>query len=131
VIRAIRADGIEVVGHLGLLPQTATSFKQQGNTPEDAERIMNEARAVANAGACAIVLEHIPEQLGALVSQSIADVPIIGIGAGKKVDGQVLVIHDALGMHPFKCPPFAHKFADLYAQGVRGLELYVKDVQGL
>jgi len=129
VIRAIRSEGIEVIGHLGLLPQTATSFRQQGQSPEEAERIVNEARAVAEAGVCALVLEHIPERLGALVSQSIRDVPTIGIGAGKLVDGQVLVLHDALGLHPFKLPPFAHKFADLYAQGVLGLQLYVKETQ--
>ena len=128
-IETLRREGIEVVGHLGLLPQTATSFKQHGQSPEEAERLLIDARQFAQAGAFALVLEHIPERLGALVSQGIPHVITIGIGAGNMTDGQVLVLHDALGMHPFKLPPFAHKFADLYARGVDGLVLYAESVR--
>lgn len=129
VIKNLSLHGIPVVGHLGLLPQSATSFKQQGQSPEDASRIMKESQNVVDAGAFAIVLEHIPETLGALISQGIASAPTIGIGAGKFVNGQVLVLHDALGMHPFRLPPFATRHANLYAEGVAGLERYAASVR--
>jgi len=129
VIEALIRNNISVVGHLGLLPQTATSFKQQGQSSEEAEKILTDARAIAQLGIIALVLEHIPERLGYLVSQALPSIPTIGIGAGKLVDGQVLVLHDALGMHPYKVPPFAHKFTDLYAQSVEALKCYVQAVR--
>lgn len=127
VIRHLRAHEIEVVGHLGLLPQTATSFKQKGNTPEDARKIQEDAQALDALGLTALVLEHVPESLGALIAQGIS-APVIGIGAGRQVDGQVLVLHDALGMHPFKIPPFATRFANLWEQGVEGMRRYADAV---
>lgn len=129
IIAALKKNNIPVVGHLGLLPQSATSFKQQGQSPEEAQRILQEARDVASAGVCCLVLEHIPESLGALISQALHDVPTIGIGAGREVNGQVLVLHDALGLHPFKIPPFAQKFSDLYSEAVLGMQKYVESVQ--
>lgn len=129
VLENLRRHGIDVVGHLGLLPQTATSFRQQGTSPEEASRILHEAKLVAQAGAFALVLEHIPEELASLISQGIPGIPTIGIGAGSRVDGQVLVMHDALGMHPFKVPPFATQFANLYAEGVDGLRRYASHVR--
>jgi 3-methyl-2-oxobutanoate hydroxymethyltransferase len=127
VIKYLRENNIEVVGHLGLLPQTATSFKQKGNTPAEAEKILADARILDALDLCALVVEHIPESLGALVAQAI-QAPVIGIGAGHQVDGQVLVLHDALGMHPFKIPPFATRFANLWEQGVEGMRRYVEAV---
>jgi 3-methyl-2-oxobutanoate hydroxymethyltransferase len=129
VVRHLRQAGIEVVGHLGLLPQTATSFRQHGQSADEAEKLLQDAIELEQAGVCALVLEHIPERLGAHISQGLQHVPTIGIGAGNLVDGQVLVLHDALGLHPFKLPPFAHKFVDLYAQGVMGLEAYAESVR--
>lgn len=129
VLENLCRSGIDVVGHLGLLPQTATTFKQQGQSPEDASRILQESKMVAKAGVFALVLEHIPEQLGGLISQGLPGIPTIGIGAGKMVNGQVLVLHDTLGMHPFKVPPFATKHANLYAEGVAGLERYAHSVR--
>ncbi|HSQ40884.1 MAG TPA: 3-methyl-2-oxobutanoate hydroxymethyltransferase [Fibrobacteraceae bacterium] len=126
VVRALRQESISVVGHLGLLPQTATNFKQRGQSTEEAEKIYDDALALEDAGIFALVLEHIPERLGALISQGLRGIPTIGIGAGQQVDGQVLVLHDALGMHPFPLPPFARKFADLYEQGVAGLRRYIE-----
>lgn len=128
VIEHLCANGISVVGHLGLLPQTATSFRQTGNTPEDARRILSEAQKLASIGIDMLVLEHVPESLGALVAQGIS-VPVIGIGAGRQVDGQVLVMHDALGMHPFRIPPFATRFANLWEQGVAGMRAYTEAVR--
>lgn len=124
VIQHLIQKNISVVGHLGLLPQTATSFKQQGREPEDALRIESEAKILAQCGVYALVLEHIPESLGGLISKGLDDVCVIGIGAGNQVDGQVLVLHDALGMHPFKIPPFAHRYADIFTQAVGGLRAY-------
>lgn len=128
ILEALKKEKISVVGHLGLLPQSATSFKQQGQSPEEASRIYEEAKLCARCGVFALVLEHIPESLGAHISQALQDIPTIGIGAGKKVDGQVLVLHDALGLHPFRIPPFAEKFADLYGAGVQGIQNYIESV---
>ena len=128
VIRHLRENGIEVVGHLGLLPQTATSFKQKGNTPESARQIFSQAMEIDALDLCMLVLEHVPESLGAQIAQAVR-APVIGIGAGRQVDGQVLVMHDALGMHPFKIPPFAMRYANLWEQGVEGMRHYAEAVR--
>jgi 3-methyl-2-oxobutanoate hydroxymethyltransferase len=111
VIRHLVANGIEVMGHTGLTPQTSTSFKQVGREAADAERVQHDAIGIAAAGAYMIVLEHIPEALGASITGAVA-VPTIGIGAGKACDGQVLVVNDALGLSE-RLPPFARRYADL------------------
>jgi 3-methyl-2-oxobutanoate hydroxymethyltransferase len=116
-LNAIREKGIEIVGHLGLLPQTATSFRQVGQNEEEAEKIFEQAKTLDTLEPCAIVLEHIPASLGEKISQAI-NTPTIGIGAGKQTDGQVLVMHDILRMHPFKLPPFAKSFANFWDIGV-------------
>lgn len=128
IIAHLLQNGVPVVAHLGLLPQSAEKFTQQGKTPAEAERILQEAQALSELGVFAMVLEHIPSDLGAEIARKVKSV-VIGIGAGSQVDGQVLVIHDALGLHPFKVPPFAHKFADLYAAGVAGLREYKASVR--
>ena len=110
VIRHLVAHGVDVVGHTGLTPQTATSFRQAGREG-DAERVQNEALGIADAGAFLIVLEHIPDALAQKVTRAVA-VPTIGIGAGPACDGQVLVINDALGLSE-RLPPFARRYADL------------------
>jgi len=117
-LKAIRENGIEIVGHLGLLPQTAKNFKQVGQNEEEAEKILEQARILDSLEPCAIVLEHIPDALGKKVSLAI-NAPTIGIGAGKHTDGQVLVMHDLLKMHPFKLPPFAKSFANFWDDGVK------------
>lgn len=128
IVKEIVANEIPVIGHLGLLPQTATSFKQRGQTEEDAHLILNEAIELAEAGISFLVLEHVKESLGSLVAQRLQGIPVIGIGAGKQVDGQVLVLHDALGIHKKKIPPFAKQYADLYSLAVKGLKDYAQDV---
>jgi len=125
-VRAIRAAGIAVVGHLGLLPQTATSFKQAGRTDEDRERILREAKIMEEAGCCALVLEHIPSELGKIVSESIT-IPTVGIGAGPHCGGQVLVLHDVLGLSA-RQPPFAPARVNLRAIALEALREYHKDV---
>jgi 3-methyl-2-oxobutanoate hydroxymethyltransferase len=119
-LNAIREKGIEIVGHLGLLPQTATSFKQVGKNEEEAEKIFEQAKILDSLEPCSIVLEHIPDSLGEKISQSV-NAPTIGIGAGKQTDGQVLVMHDILRIHPFKLPPFARSFANFWDMGVSAL----------
>jgi len=116
-LHAIREKGIDIVGHLGLLPQTATSFKQVGKSEEESEKIFEQAKILDGLEPCSIVLEHIPDSLGKKISQAINS-PTIGIGAGKQTDGQVLVMHDILRMHPFKLPPFAKTFANFWEAGV-------------
>jgi len=116
-LEALREKKIEIVGHLGLLPQTAKSFKQVGKSEEEAEKIFEQAKILDSLNPCVIVLEHIPESLGERISLAI-NAPTIGIGAGRHTDGQVLVMHDILLMHPFKLPPFAKSFANFWEAGV-------------
>ncbi len=111
-IRALREAGIRVCGHLGLLPQSVEElggYKVQGRTPEAAERILADARALEQAGVEMIVLECIPSALGRRISEALT-IPTIGIGAGPGCDGQVLVSYDLLGLTPGKRPRFAHDF---------------------
>ncbi|HDY99533.1 MAG TPA: 3-methyl-2-oxobutanoate hydroxymethyltransferase [Pseudomonas sabulinigri] len=109
IIRHLVENGIAVVGHTGLTPQTATSFKKVGNTEAEAQRILDEAKLIEQAGAFMVVLEHIPYNLGGLISRSLS-IPTIGIGAGPECDGQVLVINDALGLGDY-WPPFSKQYA--------------------
>jgi 3-methyl-2-oxobutanoate hydroxymethyltransferase len=122
-IRAMTSEGIPVVGHLGLLPQTARSFKQVGRDPAERDEVLRSAQALAKAGAIAMVLEHMASDLAAQVTREVP-IPTVGIGAGRDVDGQVLVLHDFLGMHAGPFPPFAKAFADLHGQGLAGAREY-------
>ena len=121
------ANGISVVGHLGLLPQTATSFRQTGNTPEDARRILSEAQKLASIGIEMLVLEHVPESLGARVAQGI-NVPVIGIGASADCDGQVLVTDDMLGMFD-RVPRFVKRYHEVANEIVDAASQYAADVR--
>jgi 3-methyl-2-oxobutanoate hydroxymethyltransferase len=125
-VRAIRAKGIEVVGHLGLLPQTATSLKQAGRSPEERARLVADARKLEDAGCCAIVLEHIPSDLGGEITEALA-IPTVGIGAGNQCAGQVLVMHDLLGLTT-RQPPFAKRFANLRDTALSALRSYHAEV---
>lgn len=113
VIRHLVSHNIPVVGHTGLLPQTAKSFKQVGRTSEEARKIMNEAKTIQEAGAFMVVLEHIPYSLAGEITKTLSIPTIgigIGIGAGPDCDGQVLVINDALGLGDY-WPPFSKQYA--------------------
>jgi len=122
-LKAIREEGMDIVGHLGLLPQTAKSFKQVGKNKDEAEKIFEQAKVLDKLELCSIVLEHIPDSLGEKISQAVNS-PTIGIGAGKQTDGQVLVMHDILRIHPFKLPPFAKSFANFWEMGVNAFRDY-------
>ncbi len=130
-VRAIVAAGIPVMGHVGLMPQSVHAmggFRVQGKSDSDAERVLADARAIADAGAYAIVLEGIPSELGQRITEAIS-IPTIGIGAGPACDGQVLVCYDFLGMYPSLKPKFVKHFADLGAQIVQATQNYVNEVQ--
>ena len=128
VIEYLRSKDIPVCAHLGLLPQTAENFKQKGKTEEEARAIEEAAKFVDSLGCFETVLEHIPEELGKKITGEVKSVTI-GIGGGKFTDGHVLVMHDALGMHQKKLPPFATKFVDMYSLGVEGFRKYVESVK--
>lgn len=121
-IAALTAAGIPVCGHLGLLPQTATSLKQAGGDAESRTRILGDAKDLEAAGCIGIVLEHIPSDLGAEVT-SMLGIPTIGIGAGPSCRGQVLVLHDVLGLSTRR-PPFAKAWTDLRSQALVALSAY-------
>ena len=130
VVRRLVDVGIPVMGHLGVLPQSVnqqSGYRQRGRDPREAERIFNDARALQEAGAFAVVLEAIPSELAARITAAL-DVPTVGIGAGPDCDGQVLVISDLLGLHD-KVPPFAKKYANLADVIVNAARAFVADVQ--
>jgi 3-methyl-2-oxobutanoate hydroxymethyltransferase len=126
-VEALVAAGVPVVGHLGLLPQTATSLKQVGRTAEEAQGMLADSLALEAAGACALVLEHVPSELAREITQTLR-IPTIGIGAGKDCSGQVLVLHDMLGLSSRR-PPFARAFAELRQATVQALGDYAKAVR--
>ena len=130
-IRRIVAAGIPVMGHVGLTPQSVHAmggFKVQGKDAASQERIVADARAVAEAGAYSIVVEGVPSALGERITAEL-DIPTIGIGAGPHCDGQVLVCYDFLGMYRGLSPKFVRRFAEVGADVVRATELYVSAVK--
>jgi 3-methyl-2-oxobutanoate hydroxymethyltransferase len=123
--------GIPVMGHVGMTPQSVHrfgGFRLQGRSDEQAQSILAGARAVAAAGAYAVVVEHVPSNLGAAITQAIP-VPTIGIGAGPSCDGQVLVMHDLLGLDPEWSPRFARRYAELGKEAIAAFSAYLADVR--
>lgn len=122
--------GIPVMGHIGLTPQSVhrLGYRQQGKTPSDAQRLIEEALALEKAGVFALVLEHIPANLAATITDKLA-IPTIGIGAGENCDGQVLVTADILGLTE-KTPPFAKVYANLSETITKAVVEFAKDVRG-
>lgn len=130
-IRAIVAASIPVVGHIGLTPQSINSlggFKVQGKSESAAQKLLDEARAVEEAGAFAIVLECVPAKLAERISREIS-IPTIGIGAGAGCDGQVLVYQDMLGLFSDFTPKFVKRFADAGTVVKEAFAGYIKEVQ--
>jgi len=130
-IRAIVGAGIPVMGHVGLTPQTATALggrRAQGRTAGRALALAAQARAVEAAGAFAIVLEAIPAAVAAAITP-LLEVPVIGIGAGPDTDGQVLVLHDMLGIYPGRAPRFAKQYVELRSQMIAAIGEYADDVR--
>jgi 3-methyl-2-oxobutanoate hydroxymethyltransferase len=128
VARLVQA-GIPVMGHVGLTPQSVhqVGLRQQGKTQETAERILNEAIALEQAGVFSIVLEHITADLANLITQKLS-IPTIGIGAGTHCDGQVLVTSDVLGLSE-KQPPFAKIYTNLRQTIIKAVQDYALEVR--
>jgi 3-methyl-2-oxobutanoate hydroxymethyltransferase len=130
IARLVEAE-IPVMGHIGLTPQSVNAFggfRVQGKTEEAAERVLRDARAVEAAGAFSVVLESIPRELAARITAELK-IPTIGIGAGPDCDGQVLVIHDLLGLTFGHQPKFARRYADVGEIISRAAAEYCRDVQ--
>jgi 3-methyl-2-oxobutanoate hydroxymethyltransferase len=122
---------IPVMGHVGLTPQSVNAlggYRVQGKTPATAEQLLRDARSVEAAGAFAIVLEAMPRELGAEITRSV-HIPTIGIGAGPDCDGQVLVLHDMLGLTFQEPPKFARRYANLSEVISQAVRQYCEDVQ--
>lgn len=128
-VRRLVLAGIPVLGHVGLTPQSVhqLGYRKQGKTPETGDRILKEAVALQDAGAFAVVLEHIPSQLAADISKTLV-IPTIGIGAGIHCDGQVLVTHDLLGLTE-RVPPFAKRYANLQETITQAVQAYGEEVR--
>ncbi len=130
-VEAILDTEIPVMGHLGLTPQSVHAiggFKVQGKQLEAARALVDDAVALAEAGCFAIVLECVPDAVARLVTDSVA-VPTIGIGAGRHCDGQVLVLHDLLGLEDRLTPKFVRRYASLKADATSAVARYAEDVR--
>ncbi|TNF46469.1 MAG: 3-methyl-2-oxobutanoate hydroxymethyltransferase [Bacteroidetes bacterium] len=130
-ITRILTAGIPVMGHLGLTPQSIYKFGTyvvRAKEEEEAKRLIEDAKLLEEIGCFAIVLEKIPAELAAKVAKEV-QIPIIGIGAGNGVDGQVLVVHDMLGINNEFNPRFLRKYNNLYDQMMQSFKEYIKDVR--
>ncbi|HUR23811.1 MAG TPA: 3-methyl-2-oxobutanoate hydroxymethyltransferase [Acidimicrobiales bacterium] len=131
VVEALVDAQIPVMGHLGLTPQSVHAmggYKVQGQQAESAVALVEDARALAGAGCFAIVLECVPREVARLVTAEVA-VPTIGIGAGPDCDGQVLVLHDLLGLEDRPLPKFVRRYATAKADAVAAVSAYAADVR--
>ena len=130
-VAALVERGSPVMGHLGLTPQSVNAlggYRVQGRDPDAANRLVDDARNLEAAGACAIVLELVPAALAARISHALT-IPTIGIGAGPQCDGQVLVLHDMLGLNEQFAPKFLKRYAEL-GQAVRqAVRAYASEVR--
>lgn len=130
-VRALVQNGIPVLGHIGLTPQSLRQmggYKVQGRKHEDADRLVADAQALQAAGAFAIVVECVPGDLGRALTEAVT-VPTIGIGAGPGCDGQVLVTHDLLGLSGQRVPSFVKQYAELGAQMKQAFLAYKAEVE--
>lgn len=128
VISSLAKAGIPVQAHIGLTPQ---SVHQMGGfkVQRDEERLLKDARDVQEAGAFSVVLEGIPSDIAKKITKEL-NIPTIGIGAGADCDGQILVLHDMLGINNRFLPKFVKKYADLAGEAKKGLDQYIKEVKG-
>ena len=130
MVEALVDAEIPVMGHLGLTPQSVHAmggFKVQAKSSDAAMTLVADAKALAHAGCFAIVLEGVPSEVAAMVTEAV-DVPTIGIGAGDRCDGQVLVYHDVLGIEDRIAPKFVRRYADVKATSVAAIAAYAADV---
>jgi 3-methyl-2-oxobutanoate hydroxymethyltransferase len=131
MVEAIISAEIPVMGHVGLTPQSANvmgGFKIQGKEAEAAHRMVDEAKALQEAGCFAIVIEGVPDVVGTMVTEAL-DVPTIGIGAGPGTDGQVLVYHDLIGLENRFKPKFVRRYGTAFDDQTTALTTYAADVR--
>ncbi len=129
-VQAIVRAGVPVMGHIGLKPQTAMlwqGYKVQGNSKQSALQLIRDAKALEKAGVYSIVLEKVVSEVAKIITDTVS-VPTIGIGAGNVCDGQVLVIHDLLGLYEQVKPKFAKRYAELSQEMSKALTLFKDDV---
>jgi 3-methyl-2-oxobutanoate hydroxymethyltransferase len=132
-VKRILTAGIPVMGHLGLTPQSIYKFGTyvvRAKEQEEAAQLMSDAKLLEEAGCFAIVLEKIPANLATKVAETV-QIPIIGIGAGHGVDGQVLVVHDMLGINNEFNPRFLRKYNNLHEQMLNSFKQYISDVKAV
>ena len=130
-INTLVGYGIPVLGHVGLTPQSfhqLSGYKLQGKTPEEATKIIDDAKAVEEAGGFAVVLECVPDELAKEITSSLK-IPTIGIGSGNSCDGQIQVYHDILGLSKKSPPKHARKYHSLYSTILDVIQQYKKDVE--
>lgn len=128
IVSHLKERGFRVCGHLGFTPQTIESPKVQGRTPEDAEKILEDAKELEKAGCELLVLELIPSVLARQITDAIR-IPSIGIGAGPYCDGQVLVLYDVLGLDPDFSPRFLKKYLQGYQLIREAVQEYAREVR--
>ena len=131
IVRFLRKHHVAVMGHIGLLPQSVRKlggYKVQGRSEKEADRLLKEAQALEQAGVFSMVLECIPARLAQRITRAVG-VPTIGIGAGLFCDGQVLVLHDLLGLYDKIQPKFVRRFATLRTPILKALRDYKKSVE--
>ena len=128
IIKSITESKIPVMGHLGLLPQTAEKYTVQGKTREDAIQLIEDAKIITESGVFSIVLEMVTSQVAKIITEKVS-VPTIGIGSGKDCDGQVLVVHDMLGLFEKIKPKFAKRYLSLSEEIRNAVKSYVTDVK--
>ena len=132
-VKRILSAGIPVMGHLGLTPQSIYKFGTytvRAKEEEEAKKLIEDAKLLEKAGCYAIVLEKIPSKLAKKVADTL-NIPVIGIGAGANVDGQVLVLHDMLGMNHEFNPRFLRRYLNLYDEITKGVKQYISDVKNI
>jgi 3-methyl-2-oxobutanoate hydroxymethyltransferase len=131
IVEALVKATIPVMGHLGLTPQSVAQlggYKSQGRDSEGALKIIEDARILEEAGISLLLLEAVPPEIGAIITER-AKIPVIGIGAGPYVHGQLLIVHDALGFFEAFTPKFVKKYLDLNTSILQALEEYKKEVE--
>lgn len=130
-IRAISRAGIPVMGHIGLTPQYVSAlggFKAQGRDVAGALKLISDAKLIETSGAFSLVLEAVPSEIARIITER-AEIPVIGIGAGPYTDGQVLVVHDVLGLCKGRKAKFVKQYADLHPIMTQALQAYKRDVE--
>ena len=128
IIKAIKDSGVPVMGHLGLLPQTAEKYSVQAKKSKDAKILIEDAKILEESGVFSIVLEMVTSDVTEIITKN-AKIPTIGIGSGINCDGQVLVVHDMLGMFEKIKPKFAKRYLNLSEEIRNAVNSYVKDVK--